>query len=127
MKTRLIIRYHENQLRTQLGLTYPNALVLLILDEKETFFVDDISKKLWLDTGTLTPLLKKLQTKGYIERKRNLQDERRVSVSLTAQGRACIDKIKTIFDQTAQKMNLPTDVKQHLFKALMSINLNEKD
>jgi len=70
-----------------LGLTYPQYLVMLVLWEQESLSVSDIGERLFLDSGTLTPLLKRLEASGFVARARDALDERRVLVSLTAEGR----------------------------------------
>ena len=71
-----------------LGLTYPQYLVLLVLWETDAIAVNELGARLFLDSGTLTPLLKRMQTAGWIERERDAADERRVIVTLTPSGRA---------------------------------------
>ena len=75
----------------ELGLTYPQYLVMLVLWEKDGLMVSEIGQRLYLDSGTLTPLLKRLETSGYISRIRAVEDERRVHITLTSLGR----KLKT--------------------------------
>ncbi|MBW3520380.1 MarR family transcriptional regulator [Flavobacterium sp. NKUCC04_CG] len=70
----------------ELNLTYTQYLVLLVLWEKDSICVRDLGEKLWLDSGTLTPLLKRMQEKKLIERNRSSEDERRVDVKLTQAG-----------------------------------------
>ncbi|AKU96813.1 Organic hydroperoxide resistance transcriptional regulator [Labilithrix luteola] len=70
-----------------LGLTYPQYLVLLVLWETDGIRVSQIGERLHLDSGTLTPLLKRLETQGVIERRRSAGDERVVEVHLTAAGK----------------------------------------
>ncbi len=70
-----------------LGLTYPQYLVLLVLWEHETLTVSELGERLTLDSGTLTPLLKRMEAAGLLRRARSLHDERRVHVTLTAAGR----------------------------------------
>lgn len=69
-----------------LGLTYPQYLVLLILWEGDGVTVGTISERLYLESSTLTPLIKRLETQGLVERKRDAADERKVRVRLTAKG-----------------------------------------
>ncbi len=69
-----------------LGLTYPQYLVLLVLWEHDGLMVSEIGGRLSIDSGTLTPLLKRLEAAGYLERLRDGADERRVIVRLTPQG-----------------------------------------
>jgi DNA-binding MarR family transcriptional regulator len=71
----------------KLKLTYPQYLVMLVLWERDAQRVSDIGAALYLDSGTLTPLLKKLELLGYVARQRSSEDERQVIVSLTALGR----------------------------------------
>ncbi|EEY88410.1 MarR family transcriptional regulator [Acinetobacter variabilis] len=72
---------------TPLGLTYPQYLVMLVLWEKECVSVGDLGQILHLDSGTLTPLLKRMETSGLINRSRDPNDERRVFISLKDKGR----------------------------------------
>jgi DNA-binding MarR family transcriptional regulator len=71
----------------ELGLTYPQYLVMLALWESDGLMVSELGQKLSLDSGTLTPLLKRLESAGWVARIRNVADERRVHIHLTAAGR----------------------------------------
>ncbi|MFZ6759083.1 MarR family winged helix-turn-helix transcriptional regulator [Undibacterium sp. Ji50W] len=71
----------------ELGLTYPQYLVMLVLWEQDKVLVKDIGNALFLDSGTLTPLLKRLETNGLLQRHRDEADERQVRITLTAAGR----------------------------------------
>ena len=70
-----------------LGLTYPQYLAMLVLWEEDGLMVSALGERLYLDSGTLTPLLKRLEAAGLIARLRNAKDERRVHITLTAAGR----------------------------------------
>ncbi|MGB8451234.1 MAG: MarR family transcriptional regulator [Anaerocolumna sp.] len=70
-----------------LGLTYTGYITLLALWEEDAVTVKDLGSRLYLDSGTLTPLLKKLEIQGYIERIRSTSDERNVVIKLTKNGR----------------------------------------
>ncbi len=70
-----------------LGLTYPQYLAMLVLWEKDGLTVSELGARLYLDSGTLTPLLKRLEASGFISRLRDVEDERRVHITLTAVGR----------------------------------------
>ena len=74
-----------------LGLTYPQYLAMLVLWERDGLMVSELGERLYLDSGTLTPLLKRLEASGLITRIRAVEDERRVHITLTAAGR----KLKT--------------------------------
>jgi MarR family transcriptional regulator, organic hydroperoxide resistance regulator len=78
-------------LLAELGLTYPQYLAMLVLWERDGLMVSELGDKLYLDSGTLTPLLKRLEASGYISRMRAVDDERRVHITLTSLGR----KLKT--------------------------------
>ena len=71
-----------------LDLTYPQYLAMLVLWEQDGASVSALGERLFLDSGTLTPLLKRMEEKGLLRRQRSAQDERRVEVFLTAQGTA---------------------------------------
>jgi MarR family transcriptional regulator, organic hydroperoxide resistance regulator len=75
------------RLLERLGLTYPQYLVMLVLWESEALLVKDIGARLFLDSGTLTPLLKRLEAGGLLERRRDSGDERQVRICLTERGR----------------------------------------
>ena len=71
-----------------LGLTYPQYLVMLVLWEDEPQTVGSLGARLYLDSGTLTPLLKRMEAAGLVSRTRDAEDERRVLIGLTERGRA---------------------------------------
>lgn len=72
----------------RLGLTYPQYLVMLVLWEQDAILVKEIGARLFLDSGTLTPLLKRLEANGLVSRNRDPHDERQVRIVLSAEGRA---------------------------------------
>ena len=80
----------------ELGLTYTQYIVFLVLWEKDNIPVGEICDRLMLDNGTLSPLLKKMQQAGYVERKRSTEDDRVVVITLTDEGRALQKKAKDI-------------------------------
>jgi MarR family transcriptional regulator, organic hydroperoxide resistance regulator len=80
----------------RLGLTYPQYLVMLVLWEKDGVPVKDIGERLFLDSGTLTPLLKRLEVAQLIKRARSTADERQVLVALTPQGQALKEKARSV-------------------------------
>lgn len=71
----------------RLGLTYPQYLVMLVLWEHDAILVKEIGARLYLDSGTLTPLLKRLEANGLVSRNRDPHDERQVRIVLSAKGR----------------------------------------
>jgi len=80
----------------RLGLTYPQYLVMLVLWERDGVAVKEIGERLFLDSGTLTPLLKRLEAAHLIKRTRSNEDERQVLVALTAQGQALREKARAV-------------------------------
>ncbi|ALP35043.1 MarR family transcriptional regulator [Paenibacillus sp. IHB B 3084] len=80
----------------KLGVTYSQYLVLIVLWEREECTVKELGEALYLDSGTLTPLLKRLQNAGLIDRKRSTQDERKVLISLTPEGNALREKALSV-------------------------------
>jgi len=79
-----------------LGLTYPQYLVMLVLWERDGVPVKDIGERLFLDSGTLTPLLKRLESAQFIKRTRSTEDERQVLIALTPHGQALQEKAKSV-------------------------------
>jgi MarR family transcriptional regulator, organic hydroperoxide resistance regulator len=80
----------------KLGLTYPQYLVMLVLWERDGLSVKEIGERLFLDSGTLTPLLKRLEAAHLLKRTRSTADERQVLVALTAQGAGLREKAKAV-------------------------------
>jgi len=80
----------------RLGLTYPQYLVMLVLWERDDVSVKEIGERLFLDSGTLTPLLKRLEAAGLLRRTRSKQDERQVLIALTARGEALREQAKML-------------------------------
>jgi MarR family transcriptional regulator, organic hydroperoxide resistance regulator len=80
----------------RLGLTYPQYLVMLVLWERDGVPVKDIGERLFLDSGTLTPLLKRMEAAHLLKRTRSAEDERQVLISLTSQGHALREKARAV-------------------------------
>ncbi|PKH23909.1 MarR family transcriptional regulator [Enterobacterales bacterium CwR94] len=86
--TQLALNKLYRQLLAPLALTYPQYLVMLVLWEQDDVTVSEIGERMFLDSATLTPLLKRLESAGLIDRVRSRPDERQVVVTLTEKGRA---------------------------------------
>jgi DNA-binding MarR family transcriptional regulator len=128
--SRLLIQLIQSSL-TELGLTYPQFLVLSVLWKEDGLKVNEIGKRLYLDSGTLTPLLKKLEAMNYVKRQRGEADERTVHVELTYPGKSLQakvqEKIKLIdedFVKTSE-LNLP-DLNHSLSNLLETIETLKK-
>jgi DNA-binding MarR family transcriptional regulator len=97
----------------ELGLTYPQYLVMLVLWEGQPRSVRELGEELGLDSGTLSPLLKRLESLGLVERRRSAEDERRVEVFLTDGGTALSAKSMAIPQQLADAAGLsPAELDQ---------------
>lgn len=89
----------------ELDITYPQYLVMMVLWENDGLSVNHIGEKLYLDSGTLTPLLKRLETKGFITRKRKKEDERVVEVFISETGKALKAKACEIPEKIYKKID----------------------
>lgn len=116
-------------LLADLDVTYPQYLVLLVLWERDGRGVQEICHALQLDTGTLSPLLKRLESAGLIERRRLGGDERRVTVVLTQAGAALRDRASDIPARLALATGLDVPELERLRDVLMAVgrNLNHAD
>jgi DNA-binding MarR family transcriptional regulator len=101
--SRLIIQACREPLE-ELGITYPQYLVMLVLWENDGLAVNEIGKKLFLDSGTLTPLLKRLETNNLIKRVRSDQDERKVKIELSFQGKSMKSKAEKVPKKIAERL-----------------------
>jgi DNA-binding MarR family transcriptional regulator len=90
----------------ELDITYPQYLVMMVLWENDGLSVNHIGEKLYLDSGTLTPLLKRLETKGFIMRKRKKEDERVVEVFISETGKALKAKACEIPEKIYKKIDV---------------------
>ena len=104
-----------------LGLTYTQYIVLLVLWEKDQIPVGEICEKLWLDSGTVTPLLKKLQAEEYIEKRRSEEDERVVMITLTEKGRDLQERAKDVPSRVGSCIGLSQDKAQTLYTLLYEL------
>ena len=89
------VRRHVRR-AAQLGLTYPQYLVMLVLWEEDGITISDLGKRLTLDSGTLTPLVKRMEKLKLLGRQRDIEDERRVRVSLTTKGRRLCRRAESV-------------------------------
>jgi DNA-binding MarR family transcriptional regulator len=93
--SRALIRAYA-PLLSPLGLTYPQYLVMLVLWEEKVASVKELGARLALDSGTLTPLLKRLEQSGFVSRRRDVADERIVRIELTPEGRKLRSKARDV-------------------------------
>ena len=109
-----------------LDLTYPQYLTMMVLWEFGEQTVGEICEKLHLDTGTITPLLKRLYNKGFLEKTRCKHDERTVKIILTEQGLNLQEKAKDIPKNMANCLNLNPEEIEFLKKIMEKLAVNSK-
>ncbi len=102
----------------KLELTYTQYITMLVLWEHKAMTVKALGQELYLDSGTLTPLLKKLEEKGLVTRRRSEQDERNLIVTLTDRGEAMLDDALHIPAEMTKCINLPRDDIRELYRML---------
>ncbi|MCR5111413.1 MAG: MarR family transcriptional regulator [Ruminococcus sp.] len=105
----------------QLDLTYTQYIVLLVLWEKDGVTVGEICRKLMLDSGTLSPVLKKMQKQGYLEKQHSKDDERAVLIHLTDDGKALQEKAKDIPLQVGKCVGFPSEKAKQLYSLLYEL------
>lgn len=118
--SREIIKLYKPYL-DELDLTYTQYIAMLLLWEYDTLTVKEIGDHLFLDSGTLTPLLKKLEVKGVITRIRSTKDERNLNVSLTDEGRALQSKAKGIPEELGKFNPLSLEETVTLYRLLYKL------
>ena len=111
----------------ELNLTYTQYIVFLVLWEKDGVSVTEIGEKLMLDNGTLSPLLKKMEQAGYVQRSRCREDDRVVEVRLTDAGRALQEKAKDVPGKVAGCIDLPPEKAHALYMLLYELLGNQKE
>lgn len=108
----------------KLDLTYTQYIVMMYFWEKETSNVKEIGKALILDSSTLTPLLKKLENKGYITRIRSTKDERNLVITLTEKGKLLREQALSVPAQVGKCINLSKEEAEMLYKLTYKILVN---
>ncbi len=121
--SRAVVRLYTPYLKP-LGITYTQYITLMVLWEEKEISVGDLGKKLYLDSGTLTPMLKKLECDGIVNRFRSESDERIVIVSLTDKGEALKEEAKDIPAKIGNCLSLDKEDALELYELLYGI-LNE--
>ena len=109
-----------------LGLTYTQYITLLVLWEKDGVSVSEIGSKLMLDNGTLSPMLKKMEQSGYIERNRSKDDDRVVIITLTQKGIDLQEQAKDIPEKVGSCIDLPIEKAGELYDLLYELLENQK-
>ena len=120
---RKVVNHYTPYLKP-LGITYTQYIVLLVLWESGSATVGDLCRRLYLDNGTITPLLKKMEDCGYISRSRSKQDERVVAVTVTSKGWELRQQVKDIPFQVGGCIPLAHEEAFQLYKLLHKLILS---
>ena len=115
-----IVRKYQPYLE-KLDLTYTQYIVLMVLWERDHLSVKEIGAKLYLDSGTLTPLINKLITKGFVQKEKSPDDERELIISLTSDGIKLKEKAKEIPPLIAKKVKLTQKEARTLYTLLYKL------
>lgn len=102
----------------ELDLTYTQYITMMVMWEKKHTNVKELGECLYLDSGTLTPVLKKLEQKGYLTRHRSEEDERNLVVSITEEGEALKEQAATVPSRMGQCVNLSSKDAKELYRLL---------
>lgn len=123
--SREVIKHYHPYLK-ELGLTYTQYIAMMVFWAEGKINVKELGEKLFLDSGTLTPVLKSLEEKGYVKRRRSSEDERVLIVEITEDGEALKEQAVSIPGQIAGCVNLDTEeamqLYQLLYKVLAAVN-----
>lgn len=111
----------------EIDLTYTQYIAMMVLWDKKEVNVKELGEELFLDSGTLTPVLKRLEEKMYIKRVRSKEDERNLIISITSLGMELKNKAKTIPSKISQCVNLEEKEALELYKILYKVLSNFKD
>ncbi len=104
-----------------LGLTYTQYIVFMVLWEEKSLPARDLGRKLYLDSGTLTPLLKKLEEEGYVTRERSHEDERVLTVTVTEKGMALREEVRQIPAKIGMCVPLEQEEAMAMYRMLYKI------
>ena len=122
--TNLAVQRLQKPVLDELGLTYLQYIVLVVLYEQDDQTVGGLGDKLFLDSSTLTPLLKRLEAMGHLTRQRNPEDERQVRVRLTQQGRSVRERALAYRSQLVKAMGLGAADYDQLREELLKLRSN---
>ncbi|MAC64760.1 MAG: MarR family transcriptional regulator [Flavobacteriaceae bacterium] len=125
--SRLVIQRYQPMLK-DLDLTYPQYLVLMVLWEKDEVNLSVIAEKLQLQSNTLTPLLKRLQQRGFLDRKRSESDERNIVITLTDKGKKLKDQACNVPELLSEQLPLSAEEAKELYRILYKMidKMNKK-
>ena len=114
-----IIKKYTDYLK-EYGLTYTGYIVLMAIEDDEKLNIKKLGERVFLDSGTLTPLLKKLEKKDYVIRTREEQDERNLQISLTERGKDIQNVLSDISQSVFNEFNITQEETQNLVEDLQN-------
>ena len=114
-----IIKKYTDYLK-EYGLTYTGYIVLMAIEDDEKLNIKKLGERVFLDSGTLTPLLKKLEKKNYVIRTREEQDERNLQISLTERGKDIQNVLSDISQSVFNEFNITQEETQNLVEDLQN-------
>lgn len=109
-----------NKYLKKYNISFPNYIVLSYIKENEDIFVKTLCEKMYLDSGTISPIVKRLEKKNLITRKRLPEDERKVILSLTSEGKALKEEFNDISSQVVEQLNLNAEEKQSYYDMMQN-------
>lgn len=118
--SREIIKQYKPYL-DEIDLTYTQYITMMVLWDKKSLTVKELGTYLFLDSGTLTPLLKKLEAKGFLTRKRSTEDERNLIVTITEAGEQLKEKAVEVPEKMNQCINLSEEESATLYRTLYKL------
>ena len=105
----------------ELDLTYTQYITMMVMWEKQEINVKCLGQILYLDSGTLTPVLKKLESRGYLTRQRSKEDERNLRITITEEGNALKERARQIPQQVGRCVHLESDEAEELYRLLYKV------
>ena len=105
----------------ELDLTYTQYITMMVMWEQKELRVKDVGKRLYLDSSTLTPLLKRLEEKGYVTRRRSKEDERDLIVTITDKGESLKEKAVTVPERLSACIEMDPEKSQVLYDLLYEL------
>ncbi len=115
-----IIRKYRPFLES-LNITYTQYITLLVLWEEDKVSIKELGSRLYLDSGTLTPIIKKLEKQGIVTRERDVRDERKIVITLTEKGHQLYEKAQFIPNEIQKCVNITEEEFQTLYKLLYKV------
>lgn len=112
---------HYKPILDELDMTYTQYITMMVMWEHKSLHVKELGEYLYLDSGTLTPLLKTMEKKGWVERKRSAEDERVLNVTITEEGEALKDRALMVPERIGSCVKLTPEEAQNLYQTLYKI------